>query len=94
VWVRAVDPASAAAVVDVSGVTFLDLAALRQLVTAWDRLVGRGCAPTLRGTPPCVRRLLELTGREQDFGLTASAYPVTDGHLGTGARPQVVKDRE
>jgi len=45
-------------VLDLAGVEFIDCAGLRPIVRAHNRLPGQFC---LRGLPPRVRRLLELT---------------------------------
>jgi anti-sigma B factor antagonist len=56
-------------VIDMSGVTFMDSSGLLQLC----RLTGRGVPIELRDLQPEPRRVLELTGTDVMFTLTASA---------------------
>ncbi|MCA2222953.1 STAS domain-containing protein [Nonomuraea aurantiaca] len=61
--------------VDLSGLTFIDTACLRALVSAATALHDGGGdrVLTLRSVPPQVRRLLELTGWHQTPGLRLQA---------------------
>lgn len=58
---------STTVVLDVSGVSFLDCAGLRELLAARARLVAGGRGLRLRSPSPAVLRLLRLTGDEGRF---------------------------
>ena len=48
-------------ILDVSGVTFVDAAGISALLTTRRTFDTRGTAVVLRGTPPCLHRLLAVT---------------------------------
>jgi anti-sigma B factor antagonist len=60
-------PGARALVVDMSAVTFVDSAVLRELLRARDELGGRGVRLVLAGVPRPVRRLLDLTRTSELF---------------------------
>lgn len=62
-------PASRDALVDVSGVTFVDSAGLRVLVRHSERLRASGASLHLRDATDALRRLIELTGLDSAFVL-------------------------
>jgi anti-sigma B factor antagonist len=64
-----IDAASGAhgLVLDLSGVTFVDSSALKELLRARQELPARGMRLVLAGVPRPVRRLLDLTGTSELF---------------------------
>lgn len=56
-----------ALVIDLRGVTFVDSAALKELLRARTELPARDVRLVLAGVPPPVRRLLDLTRTSQLF---------------------------
>lgn len=48
-------------ILDVSGVTFVDAAGISALLTTRRTFDARGTAVVLRGTPPCLHRVLAVT---------------------------------
>lgn len=65
----------AAVVVDVRGVTFLDSAGIRTLVTCRDEAQQAGCDLALVEVPRMVYRVLSISGLLEHFGLTPSGSP-------------------
>ena len=57
--------------IDLSGVTFMDSTGLAMLVDIRNVASDAGMELRLDGTPPRVRRLLELTALDDHFGLAA-----------------------
>jgi len=51
--------------VDAAAVRFLDATVLEVLFDAHNQFLGEGGTLVVAGTPPCVRRLLQLTGLDQ-----------------------------
>ena len=101
VWLSAMEVAPQV-VLDVSRVTFIDLSGLRALLLLRDRLASHDCRVALRGAPPCVRRLMLITGHDEAFEppseapsspprLVAVAHSSTDRPgrhpVGVAARP-------
>ena len=66
---RAIESAAdgRALVIDMSGVTFVDSAALKELLRARTELPARDVRLVLAGVPPPVRRLLDLTRTSELF---------------------------
>ncbi len=60
-------------VVDISGVTFCDVAGLRGLIDARQSARSIGWTLTYSGPTPFVRRLAKLVGLQDTLGLTASS---------------------
>ena len=58
------------AVIDASGVTFLDARGLRLLVRQARAANGSGCRPVLRRPTRVVRRVIDVTGTEELFTIT------------------------
>lgn len=56
-------------VVDLAGLTFIDSSGITELVEARRACLDRNGAFTLRSTTPTVRRVLEITGLLDHFGL-------------------------
>jgi anti-anti-sigma factor len=73
------------AVVDVSGVSFIDSAALRVFVRHRDRLQSAGTHLLLRQPPTAVRRLLQLSNLEEvlpvDAGSADRSVDATQGDV-------------
>lgn len=59
--------------VDVSGLTFIDSAALHQIVQAHRKLRADGCRLELVGPSPVVARILQLSAIDQVIPVRASA---------------------
>ena len=57
--------------VDLSGVTFMDSCGLKMLVDMGNAATDAGMELRLDGTPPRVRRLLEITALADHFGVAA-----------------------
>ena len=57
--------------IDLSGVTFMDSTGLAMLVGIRNVASGAGMELRLDGTPPRVRRLLEITALADHFGVAA-----------------------
>lgn len=56
-------------VVDLAGLTFIDSSGITALVEAREACIGRDGAFSLRATTPSVRRVLEITGLLEHFGI-------------------------
>lgn len=56
-------------VIDLAGLTFIDSSGITELVEAREACVGRNAPFTLRATTPSVRRVLEITGLLEHFGI-------------------------
>jgi anti-anti-sigma factor len=61
--------------VDLTGVTFLDSAGIRCLLTCWNQADLAGCRMRLSNPDPLVRRVLEITGLLEMFGLDGDMPP-------------------
>ena len=61
-----------AVVIDVSGATFVDSSMLKELLRANSELARYGTRMVVAGTPPAVRRLLDLTRTAKLFCLVES----------------------
>ena len=59
--------------VDMSGLTFIDSAALHEIVRAHRKLRADGCLLALVSPSPIVTRILQLTGLDQVLPIRASA---------------------
>lgn len=59
--------------VDMSGVTFIDSAALHEIVRAHRKLRADGCLLALVSPSPIVTRILQLSGLDQVIPVRASA---------------------
>ena len=59
--------------VDVSGLSFIDSAALHEVVRAYRRLRADGCLLALISPSPAVSRVLQLSGLDQVIPVHASA---------------------
>jgi anti-sigma B factor antagonist len=56
-------------VIDLGGLTFIDSSGITELVEAREACIKRKATFTLRSTTPPVRRVLEITGLLEHFGL-------------------------
>jgi stage II sporulation protein AA (anti-sigma F factor antagonist) len=54
-------------IVDLSGLEFVDAAGLSALIQTREELTASGFLVLLRGTPPCLRRILEITKLTRTF---------------------------
>jgi anti-anti-sigma factor len=61
--------------VDLAGVTFLDSAGIRCLLTCWNQADLAGCRMRLSNPDPMVRRILEITGLLEMFDLDGDMPP-------------------
>ncbi len=61
--------ASSNVVLDLSQLTFLDSSGISELLTISETVTGRGQQFEVRNPTPAVRRVLEITGLLQYFGL-------------------------
>lgn len=67
---RSLPVADGSVVVDVSDVAFIDSSGLRVLISLASRADHAGRSVILERPSPAVRRLLEITGLTETFGLT------------------------
>lgn len=83
-------------VLDLSRLSFLDVAGLRVLVDAARRTAAAGCELVLRAPSPDVRRLFRVTGLggwtrlDEDGCVLASLSPLSRAVLGRFGRPGLI----
>ena len=57
-------------IIDASSLRFIDSSAISELLRAREEVAGLGGELTIRDVAPSVRRVLEITGLEETFGVS------------------------